>query len=123
MVSPLKSGALVVGCGATDRVGLRSPDHADHRIDGLLEVELGGIDGGDALGGVHEVDDLGVRRIARWSCSPAACGRLAGELGGAPRHSSLLVGGQQNPHRGIRRDDRRDVAALDDDARPRLVAR
>ena len=30
------------------RLGLRSPDHADHGIDGLLEVELRGIDRGHA---------------------------------------------------------------------------
>ena len=31
---------------------------------GLVEVEIGGIDGGHTVGGVHEVDDPGIRPVA-----------------------------------------------------------
>ncbi|MDQ0742708.1 hypothetical protein QFZ62_000016 [Clavibacter sp. B3I6] len=35
----------------------------DHRLDGLVEVDLRGVDGGHTICGVHEIDDLRVGPI------------------------------------------------------------
>ena len=91
----------------------------DDRLNGLLEVEVGGVDRGDALSGGHEVDHLGVAAIPLPELVRRSGGlRVVGgtvELRGAPGNSNRLIGGQEDADVGIGRDDRRDVPPLDDD--------
>src|SRR5690554_4570605 len=71
-----------------------SMNQADHRLDGLVEVEGGGVEGGDTVRSVHKVDDPGILGVPGRHLPAHVLGRLAGDLGGTPRHSSFLAGGQ-----------------------------
>ncbi len=71
----------------------------------------------DAGGGGEEVDDGRVLRVAPVQRIGDGRGIVSGQLGAAARGAHLGGGGQQDAHGGVGRDDRRDVAALDDDAR------
>ena len=63
-------GRVACASSSIQPVRLRVSDDLDHGVDGLVEVELGRVDGGHAFCGVHEVDDLRVGASRGCSCSP-----------------------------------------------------
>ena len=87
---------------------------AHHGIHGLVEVEVGRVDRRDAGRGGHEVDHLGVPPVSLAQLVRRR-GGVRREFGGTPGNPNRFVGGEQDAHRRIGGDDRRDVAALDHD--------
>ena len=68
-------------------------------IERVGEVQIGIVDGGNAIGGGQEAGDLGIGLVARGHILSAHA--LDG-LAGATGLTDLLTGGQQHAHLGVR---------------------
>lgn len=89
------------------------PDQTDEQIERVGEVQIGIVDGGNAIGGGQEAGDLGIGLVARGHIlSTHALDGLAGATG----LTDLLTGGQQHAHLGVRGHHGGDIAALGHDA-------
>ena len=77
------------------------------------EVQIGIVDGGNAIGGGQEAGDLGIGLVAR---SHILSTHALDGLAGATGLTDLLTGGQQHAHLGVRGHHGGDIAALGHDA-------
>src|SRR5699024_9320506 len=115
-------GMTIVAAGAVPSAGPGSGtaggDDRQDRLDRPVEVQLRGVDDDDAVRGHGELRDGGVVAVAAEDLVPGGVDRglVAGavHLEGASAQPGLLARREQDPHRGLRRHHRRDVAALGD---------
>ncbi len=78
----------------------------------MLEIHIGVVDRGDAIGGGHETRHLGIHAVP---CGHILRADAGGALAGTSRLTDFLTRGQQDAHFGIRGDDRGDVTAFGHD--------
>lgn len=88
-------------------------DQTDEQIERVGEVQIGIVDGSNAIGGGQEAGDLGIGLVAR---SHILSTHALDGLAGATGLTDLLTGGQQHAHLGVRGHHGGDIAALGHDA-------
>src|SRR6476620_541976 len=110
------------GCSApadpsvtVDRRVVDDPVHdPEGRVDGLGEVQVRGVEGDHAVGGLGEVHHGGVLRVPGRDLRRELFGALAAaELDAAAAEACLLAGGEQYAYLGVGCDDGGDVPSLD----------
>src|SRR6478672_3439487 len=97
-----------------DRRVVDDPVHdPEGRVDGLGEVQVRGVEGDHAVGGLGEVHHGGVLRVPGRDLRRELFGALAAaELDAATAEACLLAGGEQHAYLGVGCDDGGDVPAL-----------